>query len=578
MPIEVILHPPPPGKLFLQDLWRIELINTAAEGFEVYMHLQVERQGQGLIMEATSSVFPVPPGVTVVAETDISPIETNFYDPQYEDILMQSGSFPSGDYTIIIQVFDAGGGLLGEGSFSGESANISPPQPIQPGDGETVSGQCPVFTWLPAAPELPGGWSYRITVTDVPQGQTPDGAISSNPPQMSRETTSTMLAWPEDARPLRSGTRYAWRLELLSAGGSGYASSETWSFHYRSGQSPREPGTTVWASETGAEASTGLVLDGSLAAVVGAVDGSVRAIGPDGRQSWVWRGPGRMEQVSACGGAVIALGACGAVSLDASGAPLWSIGDRGRCIGGALTDTTAVLVFARGTAAGVDPVDGTVLWEAGLEGSPLLPPAVSAEGHVGVCAGAALLALDPASGDTAGRWALEGPPAAPPSAAPGGGWVVALEESVELVGAGAGWSADPGRGTGLEAVSGPGEVLAVATEGMNLVLLDAGTGGVLRKLRVGVPVSAPPSFGSDGRIYVPCGDGTVRCFDALGRCEWTADTGSAAVTSPQVSPDGTVLVATLDGRVVKITCASTAPAASAWPSGGGGPRGGRRAR
>lgn len=577
MPIEVILHPPPPGKLFIQDLWRIELINTSAEAFEVYMHLQVERQGQGLIMEATSSVFAVPPGVTVVADADISPIETTFYDPEYEDILMQSGSFPSGDYNILIQVFDAGGELLGEGGFFGESTNISPPKPLAPADGSAVSGQSPVFTWLPAAPELPSGWSYRLTVTDLLEGQSPEGAVASNPPRITRETASTMLAWPEDASLPEDGTRYAWRLELLSLEGSSYATGETWSFTYSSETAPEEPGTTVWTSGAGAAITTGLVVDRSLTAVVGAADGSVRSVGPQGSQGWMWRGPGRMEQVSVAGPTILAMGACGAVALDASGAPLWSLEDRGRCVGGSVDDTLAVLAFACGTVAGVDTEDGSVLWEVELDGAPLLPPCISAEGLAGVCSGSELLSLEPGSGEVSRRWSLDSHPTAPPSAASGGGWIVPLAETVELVGSSRDWSAAPGASVRQEVVTGPGDVLAVATEGMNLALLDAATGGTLRRLRVGVPLSAPPSFGSDGRIYVSCGDGTVRCFDQLGRREWTAEVGSVAVTSPRVSPDGTVLVATMDGSVAKITCASTAPAASVWPSEGGGSRGERRA-
>ncbi len=574
MPVEVILHPPPAGKLFLQDLWRIELINTTTESFTVYLHLEVEKEGEGLIMEATSSEFPLPPGATIVAETDISPIESTFYYPEYEDILLQAGSFPSGNYIVTIQVYQAGGDLLGEGSFQQDSENLSPPRLVHPEQGASVYGEIPVFTWLPPAPALPGGWHYRLTVTDLVEGQSARGALESNPPRVSSELEETMLTWPMSAEDPVEGFRYAWRVDLMAFDGSVYASSEAWSFTYAGGGAGTEPGSKVWTSAAGAEATAGLVLDRALSSMVGGADGSVRSIDAGGRDAWVWRGPGRVEQLALSGGTIMVMGAGGVTALDGSGVVVWQMRDRGRCSGGAVSDTLAVLAFADGTVVGADPETGDPLWETTVRSGPLMPPSMGEQ--IAVCAGSSLLLIDPHDGSVLRTVQLEDEPTAPPTAMPGGGVLVPCGNRLEMVEAGGGWSVDLGSPVWLEAVLGAGGNVLVATEGMNVCMVDSGRGQVLRRLRVGAPITVPPAAGSDGRIYTGCGDGTVRCFDPLGGLEWIADAGSAVTAAMQVCPDGTLIAATREGTVVKITCASGSEARSGWPTGGGGPTGGRR--
>jgi outer membrane protein assembly factor BamB len=576
MPVEVILYPPPEGRLFVQDLWRIELINTYPQSFTVYMHLTVAKEGEGLIMEATTSEFGLPPGAIVVAEADISPIETTFYYPEYEDILLQAGSFPSGTYVVSIQVFEAGGGLLGEGGFQQGSENLSPPVLVHPRQGAAISGEIPVFTWLPPTPALPQGWGYRLTVSDVVEGQSAQEALEANPPRIATGLQETMLAWPLEAASPVAGSRYAWRVELVASDGSVHSSSEARTFTYAGGPAGTEPGSVVWTTAAGPEATAGVVLGRALSASVGGADGRVRCFDAGGRDAWVWRGPGRVAQLAVLDGLTMVMGAGGVTVLDGSGVPVWEIRDRGRCIGGALCDTLAVLAWSDGTLLGVDPEDGGTVWETVLEGGR--PTAPCLDGRLAVCVGSELVMLDPTDGSVLRTVELDADPTAPPSAAPGEGVLVPCGNSLEMVRPGGGWTADLGSPAWREAVLGPGGTVLVATEGMNVCMVDSGRGHVLRRLRAGAPVTAPPAAGSDGRIYVGCGDGTVRCFGPLGEREWVADAGSPVTAAIQICRDGTVLAATLEGTVVKIACASTSAAPSGWPSGGGGPDGSRRGK
>jgi hypothetical protein len=63
LPVEVELISPPPGQIYVEDLWRVRLYNTSSEIFSVYMFITIEVAGAGLVMDATTAVFLLPPGI-----------------------------------------------------------------------------------------------------------------------------------------------------------------------------------------------------------------------------------------------------------------------------------------------------------------------------------------------------------------------------------------------------------------------------------------------------------------------------------------------------------------------------------
>jgi len=66
------------------------------------------------------------------------------------------------------------------------------------------------------------------------------------------------------------------------------------------------------------------------------------------------------------------------------------------------------------------------------------------------------------------------------------------------------------------------------------------------------PVSAGPTVGADGSVYVPCEDGNLYALDANGVGLWSYDINSAILCSPTIGADGTVYVAGQDGRFYAI--------------------------
>jgi outer membrane protein assembly factor BamB len=80
-----------------------------------------------------------------------------------------------------------------------------------------------------------------------------------------------------------------------------------------------------------------------------------------------------------------------------------------------------------------------------------------------------------------------------------------------------------------------------------------------------MPVGGPAAVGGDEVVYAG-GSGRVTVLDVVtGAVRWTADVGAAAVAAPAVA-DGTILVATGDGRLVALPVAGcgAASCSSLW--------------
>ena len=105
LPVEVELLSPPPGQMYVEDLWRVRLTNSSAETFSVFLFVTIEEASQGLLMDATTSAFLLPPGTLFMSSVELSPISTEFYDNQFEESVSRMGGFPDGLYVVTVYVY-----------------------------------------------------------------------------------------------------------------------------------------------------------------------------------------------------------------------------------------------------------------------------------------------------------------------------------------------------------------------------------------------------------------------------------------------------------------------------------------
>jgi hypothetical protein len=237
--VTVILRQPPPNQLKVADLWEITLVNTGKTTLNVYLRGTVTEEKDGLVATATSSTLSLPPGTKLFTAKNIgqlSPVNTNFKNSKYEDILNAIGSAPSGTYDICIEVHSSGldAGILASNCvYSHTVASTSQPLLLSPQDAADVEEARPMFTWaMPTPLRARASVNYSIRIVQLLGRQSPTAAMQVNPAwvELSNVTTPT-IQFPPGARPLIVGNTYAWKVSAFMRGAL-LGESEVWQFKY----------------------------------------------------------------------------------------------------------------------------------------------------------------------------------------------------------------------------------------------------------------------------------------------------------------------------------------------------------
>ena len=239
--VRVVLRRPPPNQLRVADLWKVDLDNRTQETFTIYLHGFATEEFDGLIVDARSSQFRLPPGKLTVSGEQISPITVNESNDDYKDEIVRSGTLRSGNYRVCVEVLLASNdSLLATDCYDQTVQLLSPPILVSPVDGDRVEERLPTFTWLPPAPlERGNRISYRIQIVEKLGRQSAYDAIRSNPEWFIQTgITRTLVQYPLRARAFQYGREYAWMITALETSRTGrefiVGESEVWHFLYDS--------------------------------------------------------------------------------------------------------------------------------------------------------------------------------------------------------------------------------------------------------------------------------------------------------------------------------------------------------
>ncbi|MFA7419922.1 MAG: hypothetical protein WCZ90_09570 [Melioribacteraceae bacterium] len=233
--VSVKLQQPPPYQFKVEQFWKIVLINNSKAPVSIYLTGTATEPLEGKIIEATSSVITLQPGVRTISGRDLGPFTISQSDNRYKNILMNTGSIPSGSYDICVGVYDANEGRQIAGDCIQVTVeNLNRMELIYPFEGEVVgsvpeseienskmksSNKTPiiVFSWLPPVPVPPGARiSYRLNLVEIMGFQSVHSAMASNPMYyQSPITSSTVLRYPIAAKQMVPGKKYAWKVECF---------------------------------------------------------------------------------------------------------------------------------------------------------------------------------------------------------------------------------------------------------------------------------------------------------------------------------------------------------------------------
>ena len=570
LPVVVDFVPPPPGQMYIESLWRMRLNNLSSETYSAYVHVNIEKSGEGLLMEATTSVFLLPPGVISLSSADLSPINTEFYSNSFENSVSLMGDFPDGFYIITVYVYEEGGGLLGTGSFTQEVQNQTPPELHYPPDGSEVTEPLPLFTWLPSLPE--GDIQYTLRIVNVLSGQSPENAMTSNPAFFTREDlTGSELAYPVYAHRLETGEKYAWQVEAFGMGVS-VGESEIWSFTCGGSGMAADQGSALWQFETGKSVvcSPALTIHGSV--VCGSHDGRIYCIDSRGMETWRYATGGEVYAVSVGpGGKIYASGSFGMCCLDPSGFCIWRTG-----ITGKVTACPAVsadgIVYAgseEGLFYALNAEDGSLLDTLETDGPITLPAAIDSSGKV-YFAGRdnyiRCVSLTEGALEEVWSFRADDPFCGGPVLFGGNVYAVAGREVMCLLGDGTPlWSARlPSMAYTGPVVSSSGDVTVCTVSG-NAYSLEGGTGRRAGVIPSGAVITATPAITVTGSILLGCDDNTLKCFTPSGFSLWEYETEGVVRSSPTIGVDGTIYFGSDDNSIYAVSGTGEGPMLDGWP-------------
>ena len=571
LPVEVELLSPPPGQMYVEDLWRVRLTNTSTETFSVYLFVTIEEVSRGLLMDATTSVFILPPGTMVLSSVELSPISTEFYDSGFESSVGRMGNFPDGLYTVTIYVYEEGGGLLGSGGMTQEVRNHTAPALQFPVDGETVSQPLPLFSWLPSVPS--GDISYDLRIVRVLEGQSPQSAVSANPAWFHQEgIEDSQLAYPVIADGLDCGQTYAWQVEGFYQGVS-VGASDVWTFTYDSSEILAEEGSAVWSFETGGRVycSPAIAPDGSI--VCGSDDGSVYSLDRSGSEQWRYSPGGRVFAVmTQPDGRIFASGDFGVLCLDASGFPVWHNPLDGRVAACPLMLPSGALLAGsvEGVLYALDGSTGEIEDSLGNEDGIYLPPVADSTGTLYfACDDGLLRSVEyvQESGFTE-NWSFraEDGIAGGPVVFAGRVYAAAGREvfCLDMEGRQVWRSRLPS-----EVYTGPviaaGGIVYTGTGSGNVYALGHDTGERTGIVPAGAVVTSTPALNVTGALVFGCEDGRVHCYSPSGFLLWDFQTGDQVRSSPAIGMDGTVYFGSDDHMIYAVKGSGAGPMLDGWP-------------
>ncbi len=571
LPIEVELLSPPPGQMYVEDLWRVRLTNTSSVTFSVYLFVTIEDAAQGLLMDATTSVFLLPPGTLFMSSVELSPISTEFYDNEFEESVGRMGDFPDGTYIVTIYVYEDGGGIIGQGGITQTVRNHTAPELLYPLDGEGVNEPLPLFTWLPSIPAA--DIDYDLRIVELLQGQSPQSAITANPAWFLEDgVLDPQLAYPVIAEPFQSGKVYAWQVEGFYQGVS-VGATDVWTFTVQSSGSSEEEGSGIWSFETGDRVycSPAIAPDGSI--VCGSDDGFVYSLDQAGVEQWRFAAGGPVFAVTtADDGRVLATGNFGICCLDASGFAVWRNQLSGRVTSCPLMLPSG-MVFAGaegGIFHAIDGFTGEVADTLHTGGEIYLSAAVDRAGTILFASDDGKLHAVMYSADSgfqeAWSFGTDEEIAGGPVIFGDRVYAAAGREvlCLDLDGNGLWRSTLPSAVYTGPVVSSSGVVYAGTGSG-NVYALKGDTGERTGVVPAGAVITSTPALMVTGAMVFGCEDGRLHCYSPSGFSLWKFQTGDQVRSSPTMGMDGTVYFGSDDHRIYAVTGSGAGPMTDGWP-------------
>jgi hypothetical protein len=215
--ISITITQPPPNRFYIEDLWKIKIINSTTANRSVYLKGVIFENSQGEVITATTRSFIITPGINSMTGAQLGSIDVAYKSDKIKDVIRNTGGLPSGNYQVCVSVYeDLTNTLLTSDCINRTIENITPPMLVYPAHQSTVDNRIPIFSWVPSTTNNFRNFSYRLKIVEIIPGQSAYDAFASNPLFYDRaDIPVNIYQYPVSAREFNNKTSYAWKVEVI---------------------------------------------------------------------------------------------------------------------------------------------------------------------------------------------------------------------------------------------------------------------------------------------------------------------------------------------------------------------------
>lgn len=232
--VTAILFPSAAKQFYIDDVWKTTFINTSTSTMNVVVQFQISeanKSGSNVLI-INSPVLTFSPGANHITATEGATGKWQYGGNEPGSILQATGKLPYGTYLFCARIFAAATSKsLGENCNEDlEVAPMLPPQLSFPTNGDTVSMNYPILTWIPPRPLSGLNVTYSLVLTKIEGNESPSQALQQNPPLVNlTDLSNTNLTYPATAPALQPGVNYAWQV-AASYEGYSLGTTDIWEF------------------------------------------------------------------------------------------------------------------------------------------------------------------------------------------------------------------------------------------------------------------------------------------------------------------------------------------------------------
>jgi hypothetical protein len=237
----VMIEPQLPSQGLIQQnqLWNILVVNNGdpISGSTVQLSFQEEGTGRKIFSAVSGPVY-LPKGPSQLSVKDVGAVQYDYLSSSYSSLTASGGLLPIGRFIACYTLSETtvkAQQLLAQDCLPVTVEPFSPPQLASPADKAQVSSAYPVLSWIAPAPvTMFNNLTYKLTLTEVLNGQSPSEALQRNPLLfMEVGIKDIALTYPSSYNRLQEGKTYAW--QIVAQNDNTYsAATDVWSFTMKS--------------------------------------------------------------------------------------------------------------------------------------------------------------------------------------------------------------------------------------------------------------------------------------------------------------------------------------------------------